>query len=294
MMIIKTSAIISLIASISLVLTTFGIQESFAEENISDMSNNKFQDLFEAKITEIVNGELIIRSYYFATPEEAERFEQMMQNTGDATYYQLEIIGEEIIDGKTKLVAKAIPVTFTKYTDNPQKPVPEGYVPYTTPKIQPSLQEIIDSGVEKIDIRTKLKNTPKLPPNFLQMSDEEQLASQEKRYAEIRNMQQDLVDYIINNDGVIIKQLEIINNVYADVPVVLIDELENRDDILTMGYYDENVKVISSGDYVSPQINDTTPATSIENRWYVKLIHEDIVLDFEITSEDIIDIDKMV
>jgi len=119
--------------------------------------------------------------------------------------------------------------------------------------------------VERVDVRIVLKNTPKPPPDFLKMTDEEQLANRQERYAQIRMMQQDLVDYITNNDGVLIKQLEFINSVYADVPVVLIDELKNRDDILTIDYHDE-AKLISSGDYVSPQINDTVHEADIENR----------------------------
>jgi len=249
--------------------------------------NDKFQDLFEAKIIEIVDGELITRSYYFVTPEEAERFEQIMQNSGDTTNYQVEIIGEETIDGTTKFVTKTIPATFIKYTDKPQKLRPEGYIPYTTPKIQSSLQEIIDSGVDRIDIRIQLKDTPKLPTNFLQMSDEEQRIAIQEKYTKIEIMQQDLVDYTTNNDGIIIRQLEFINSVYANVPVELITELENRDDILTMAYYDKDAKsTLMSNEGNSFEADDTTHNVDIENLWSIKLVHEDTILDFDITSED--------
>jgi len=99
--------------------------------------------------------------------------------------------------------------------------------------------------VERVDVRIVLKNTPKPPPGFLKMTDEEQVANLQERYEQIRMMQQDLVDYITNNDGTIIKQLEFINSVYADVPVTIIDELKNRDDIFTINYYDKDAIVVS-------------------------------------------------
>jgi len=120
----------------------------------------------------------------------------------------------------------------------------EGKSTYTTPKISLELQEIMDSGVERVDVRIALKNTPKPPPDFLKMTDEEQVANLQERYAQIRMMQQDLVDYITNNDGVVIKQLEFINSVYADVPVTIIDELKNRDDIRRINYYDKDAKSV--------------------------------------------------
>ena len=170
--------------------------------------NNKFQNLFEAKVTQIINGTTITKSYYFATQEEADYFEQI---------------------GK----------------GNKSKLRPEGYIPYKTPKISPELQGILDSEVERVDVRIVLKNTPKPPPGFLKMTDEEQVANLQERYEQIRMMQQDLVDYITNNDGVVIKQLEFINSVYADVPVTIIDELKNRDDIFTINYYDKDTIVVS-------------------------------------------------
>ena len=97
------------------------------------------------------------------------------------------------------------------------------------PNLQ-QLQEIMDFGADRVDIRIQLINTPKPSPDFLQMSDEEQMVSQNARYDEINNMQQSLVDFISSNDGTIIKQLEFINSVYANVPIELITELENRDD----------------------------------------------------------------
>jgi len=129
--------------------------------------------------------------------------------------------------------------------ENKSKLRPEGYIPYKTPKISPELQEVLDSEVERVDVRIVLKNTPKPPTDFLKMTDEEQVTNLQERYAQIRMMQKDLVDYITNNDGVVIKQLEFINSVYADVPVTIIDELKNRDDIFTINYYDKDAKAIS-------------------------------------------------
>jgi len=119
------------------------------------------------------------------------------------------------------------------------------------------------------------------------MTDEEQRIALQEKNSQIEIMQQDLVDYITNNDGTIIKQLEFINSVYANIPVELITKLENRDDILTMEYYDKDAKSTSmsnGGD--SFKTDDTIHNTDIKNLWSVKITHDDIILDFEIPSED--------
>jgi len=87
----------------------------------------------------------------------------------------------------------------------------------------------------------------------------QRIALQEK-HTKIEIMQQDLVDYTTNNDGIIIRQLEFINSVYANVPVELITELENRDDILTMAYYDKDAKS-------SLAVDESRNLVGIENYW---------------------------
>ena len=112
-------------------------------------------------------------------------------------------------------------------------------------KLSDSLNEKIDSGEEIVPVDILLENIPKWPngwPDKTSYPTKEQIAQRsEEKASEAQTMQEPVIAFLEDNNVEITKIRHNLNTIHADVPVSLLSELENFDEIINLDTSDKQI-----------------------------------------------------
>ena len=137
-----------------------------------------------------------------------------------------------------ELVEKDQVVVIDKYGKYPK--IPSYIIHGDDSKIYFDVQEKIDSGEEIVPVDILLENIPKWPngwPDKTSYPTKEQIAQRsEEQASEAQTMQEPVIAFLEDNNVEITGINHNLNTIHADVPVSLLSELENFDEISSIQY----------------------------------------------------------
>ncbi|MBI5147282.1 MAG: hypothetical protein HZA84_08745 [Thaumarchaeota archaeon] len=163
-----------------------------------------------------------------------------------------EQIVQKKVDGKIRLQKIQVPMKICKDPNIKIKLSPSPRSPTPHKKISDDLQKLVDSGQERIRTYISVNGTvPDFRPTkssgeyyaMAELTQEQRKEVTVKRTAYVKELQKDLVKFMISNDGKILSKPYPINILYAEVPAKLLKDLEKRNDVLDMDRGDQKVSI---------------------------------------------------
>ena len=136
------------------------------------------------------------------------------------------------IDGMKKITTVTSKAILSKNVEF-DKTIPEDWKPYEIPKVSKQIEED-SSKFSRVKISIILKDSPKLPSDFQNLSPSEKSMKTEERKGKIKLMQQPILGLLENSGATGIKPNLTINSIDVEIPSSLLDELVSYDEILTI------------------------------------------------------------
>lgn len=189
----------------------------------------------------------------------------------DANIENIEQFVMKSIDGK--LVIEKIPITITYEPLDELTYKQKTDFKFSFPYVTPLLQNEIDSGKDPLDIVIGLKPVPIFNSETSSPTKEQLSELLQIQKDEIYNIQEPIIEFLEENNAIILNRFETVSAISSRVPSSLIDELLVKDGVYTLG--SNNVVFVPSGEPSQSDLEQINP-----DIFTIKITDDDTTLEF--------------